>query len=66
MAVLLQPEGRERERRPRDRRSPPPEPELPRQQVGAGEGQRIGEQEEQVVAEHRGLRARPKRAPPGA
>ena len=60
VAVLLQPEGRERERRPGDRRSPPPEPELARQQIGAGERQRVGEQEEQVVAEHRGLRTRSK------
>ena len=58
MAVLLQSEGRERERRPGHRRSPLPSPSSPRQQIGACERQRVGEQEDQVVAKHRRLGAR--------
>ena len=59
MAVLLEPKRRERERRPRDRGPPGPQPELPGQQVGAEERQRVGEQEHEVVAEHRRVRPGP-------
>ena len=58
MPVLLEPERRERERGPGDRRSAAPQPQLPRQQVGAEERQRVGEQEHEVVAEHRRVRTR--------
>ena len=58
MAVLLEAEGRERECRSCDRGSPGPQTELASQQIGAREGERVGELEEHVVAEHGPERAR--------
>jgi hypothetical protein len=57
--VLLEAEGREGESRPGDDRSRGPDPQLARQQVCAEEGQRVGEQEQHVVARHGGLAPRP-------
>jgi len=54
--VLLQPVGRVRERRARDRGSDRAQPQLAREQIGAEERQRVGEEEEQVVADHRRVR----------
>jgi len=57
VSVLLEPEGGKRERGPRHRGAAAPQPELPSEQVGAGERKRVGEQEQEVVAEHGGVGA---------
>ncbi len=57
MTVLFQPVGREGERRTRDRRSGRAEAELARQHICPEECERVGEDEEEVVADHGRVRA---------
>jgi len=54
VAALLQAPGRVGERCARHGRGQPPHPQLAGQQVGPGEGQRAGEEEDHVVADDRG------------
>src|SRR5204863_9453279 len=54
--VLLEPEGCEGEGGARDHRARRAQPELAREQVRAEEGERVGEEEEQVVADERRVR----------
>ena len=58
VAVVLEAKRREGERGPRDRGADRAEPELAGEEVGARERERVGEEEEHVVAHDRGLRAR--------
>ena len=57
VAVLLQPVGRVGEGRAGDHGADGPEPEFAGEQVRAEEGERVGEDEERVVADHRRVRA---------